>query len=98
MLEREDISVNQFTGEHIVSRGNNYNSIYLGGIASLSSGVPIVSYLRGLISYERKRGLLTIYTNPTTDIGLRLAKTAGFEPVDYKVEDGTKNRIYKLEL
>lgn len=98
LLEREEITVNQFTGEHIASKGTDYNSIYLGGIASLSSGIPIISYLRGLINKERKDGLQSIYTNPTTDVGLRLAQSAGFQPVDFKVEVGTKNRIYQLDL
>lgn len=98
LLDNENISVRQFSGQHIASKGSAYSSIYVGGIASLYSGIAITGYLRGLLDNERQNGLKSIYTNPTTKIGLRLAKSAGFRPVDDMVEEGTMNRIYKLNL
>ena len=98
LLDKEQISVRQFTNDHIASRNQRTISLYLGGVATKGFGFSIINCLKGVILTEKRNGLEAVYTRPVTEVGLKLAKKAGFVPVDDTANENELDRIYKLML
>jgi hypothetical protein len=82
----------------VENKRNEPEYVYIGGIASKGVGYPIVRCLKGVIMEKKKHDVKTIYTKPTTKVGLRLARKAGFEPVSDEVGNDELNRIYKISI
>lgn len=76
------ISGKDFTTEHIY-KGRCPKNIYIGGVAATGrlSKAAVIGALSSHISAMERRGLLKVYTKPTTRDGLKLAKKYDFKTI-----------------
>lgn len=98
LLEEEKLSGLRMTPDHVLKERSEPEYVYLGSIASkgFRARHDLIQYVRGVVNQCFQQGVRAIYTRPTTQSGLRLAKRFDFEPVCDDVEDSALNRIYVL--
>lgn len=99
LLEKDQLSANTFTTEHIASPSEKPAALYISGIVGSNFRAKgyALSLLISNLQMEKARGNHLLYTRPMTVDGLRLAKAKGFSPVNPTVSDQA-DCIYKIDM
>lgn len=99
LLEKEELHGLKFSDKHIIKENRPYTCLYIGAVGAIGPRAKrqILEFLKGFIHAEFKKGVEIIFTRPTTNDGLRVAKASGFIPVLDDVASNELDRLYCLK-